>query len=141
MGLILGSQALVDEIMKRQDEDPEFRKLFKGIDLNVLFVSTDCPGNEDRQYAITIKNGKFTHIKVDIKPAPSELRDPSFDKENFDYKAIGDHQTFFRLLKGEIDLVEWITKVRLEGDFGKPISQLAGLTGFLDVLSTMDIEP
>jgi len=140
MGLRLGSQELVDAIIKRQDEDPAFRKVFQGLSLDVLFVATDCPANEDRQYHITIKNGKFTNIKVDIQPAPSKLRDPAFDKERFDYKVISDHKLFFDLLKGKIDLIQWITKVRVEGDFGKPISQLAALGKLLEVLSTMDLE-
>jgi hypothetical protein len=141
MGLRLGSQELVDAILKRQDEDPAFRKVFHGLSLNVLFVATDGPGNVDRQYHITIQNGKFTNVKVDIQPAPSKLRDPDFDKTKFDYKAIGDHKLFFDLLQGRMDLIQWIPKVRLEGDFGKPISQLAALGKLLDVLSKMDLEP
>jgi hypothetical protein len=141
VGLQLGSQELVDAIIKKQDEDPEFRKAFQGLSLNVLFVATDGPGNVDRQYHITIQNGKFTNVNVDIQPAPSKLREPAFDKVKFDYKAIGDHKLFFDLLQGRIDLVQWIPKVRLEGDFGKPISQLAALGKLLDVLSKMDLEP
>ena len=82
----------------------------------------------------------FTGVGVEIEPAPSKLREPTFDKEEFDFKAIGDYESFSGLLRGKIDLVEWITKVKLEGDFGKPLSQLTRLTGFLDVLATMDLE-
>ena len=57
MGLILGSQELVDAIAKRQEEDPEFRKTMKGLTVGILFAATDCPGNEDRQYAIKIETG------------------------------------------------------------------------------------
>jgi hypothetical protein len=140
MGLVLGSQELVDAIAKRQKEDPEFRKTMRGLSVNILFAATDCPGNEDRQYAIKIENGEFTGVGVEVEPAPSKLREPSFDKEEFDYKAIGDYKSFSGLLRREIDLLEWIAKVKLEGDFGKSLSQLTRLTGFLDVLSTMDLE-
>ena len=104
------------------------------------YPATDCPGEEDRQYTIVFKQGKFTRVEVDVQPAPSKLREPSFDKGSFDYKAIGDHKRFFELLSGEIDLIEWIKHTRIEGDFGKPLTQLAGLTKFLEVLSTMDLE-
>jgi hypothetical protein len=140
MGLILGSQELVDAIAKRQEEDPEFRKTMEGLTVGILFAATDCPGNEDRQYAIKIEKGTFTGVGVEIEPAPSKLREPTFDKEEFDFKAIGDYESFSGLLRGKIDLVEFITKVKLEGDFGKPLSQLTRLTGFLDVLATMDLE-
>ena len=140
MGLILGSQELVDAIAKRQEEDPEFRKTMKGLTVGILFAATDCPGNEDRQYAIKIENGVFTGVEVEIQPAPSKLREPSFDKSEFDYKAIGDYKSFAQLLRREIDILEWIPKVRLEGDFGKSLAQLTRLTGFLDVLPTMDLE-
>ena len=140
MGLRLGSQELVDAIAKRQEEDPEFRKTMKGLSVGILFAATDCPGNEDRQYAIKIENGRFTGVGVDVEPAPSKLREPSFDKEEFDYKAIGDYKSFAGLLRGEIDILQWIAKVKLEGDFGKSLSQLTRLTGFLDVLSTMDLD-
>jgi len=140
MGLRLGSQELVDAIAKRQEEDPEFRKTMEGLSVGILFAATDCPGNEDRQYAIKIENGRFTGVGVDVEPAPSKLREPSFDKEEFDYKAIGDYKSFAGLLRGEIDILQWIAKVKLEGDFGKSLSQLTRLTGFLDVLSTMDLD-
>lgn len=140
MGLRLGSQELVDAIAKRQEEDPEFRKTMEGLSVGILFAATDCPGNEDRQYAIKIENGRFTGVGVDVEPAPSKLREPSFDKEEFDYKAIGNYKSFAGLLRGEIDILQWIAKVKLEGDFGKSLSQLTRLTGFLDVLSTMDLD-
>lgn len=140
MGLVLGSQELVNAIADRQKADPDFRKTMEGLSVSILFAATDCPGNEDRQYAIKIENGVFTGVGVEIEPAPSKLREPSFDKEEFDYKAIGDYHSFAALLRREIDLLEWITKVKLEGDFGKSLSQLTRLTGFLDVLSTMDLE-
>lgn len=140
MGLVLGSQELVDAIADRQKEDPEFRKTMEGLSVNILFVATDCPGDEDRQYAIKIENGVFTGVGVEKEPAPGKLREPAFDKVKYDYKAIGDYHSFAALLRREIDILQWITKVKLEGDFGKSLSQLTRLTGFLDVLATMDLE-
>jgi len=58
-----------------------------------------------------------------------------------DAKAIADHQTLFELVSGKLDLVNAITKVKIEGDMGKLMKQLDGFIGFLGFLATMDIEP
>ena len=66
---------------------------------------------------------------------------PKFDKDKFDAKAIGDHQTLYELVSGKLYLVDAITKVKIEGDMGKLMTQLDGFIGFLAFLATMDIEP
>ena len=58
-----------------------------------------------------------------------------------DAKAIADHQTLFELVSGKLDLVNAITKVKIEGYMGKLMKQLDGFIGFLGFLATMDIEP
>jgi hypothetical protein len=54
MGYGLGTQELADECMRRQDEDPAFQEKLKELTVRLLFVSTDCPGTEDRQLAFSI---------------------------------------------------------------------------------------
>jgi hypothetical protein len=78
---------------------------------------------------------------VDIQPAPSKLRDTSFNRKEFDAKAIGSHETLYELVSGKLYLIDAINKVNIVGDFGKLLSQLDGFLGFLKFLSTMDIEP
>ena len=141
MGLRLGSQELVDEILNRQDVDPELMSQLTGLTLKLLLVGTDAPGNEDWQYAITLKNGTFTSVKVEIQPAPSNLRSPGFDKNRYDFKVVGEHQLLYKLVTGEIDLVNAIQAVKLEGDFGKLIMQMTGVNGLLSFLAAMDLDP
>ena len=141
MGIKLGTQDLTNEIFRRQDSDPEFQKKLKGLTFNLMLVGTDAPEGQDWQYSIRLKNGKFISVGLDVKSAPSDLRDPEFDKESFDAKAIGDHQTLYELVSGELDLLDAIKKVQIEGDFGKLMEQLSGFLGFLEFLSTMGVEP
>ena len=140
MGIKLGTQDLTDEIFKRQESDPEFQERLKGLTFNLLLVGTDDPKNHDWQYSIVLQKGRFISVELDTKPSPSDLREPTFDKVNFDAKAVSDHQTLFELVSGKLDLLEAIQKVKIEGDFGKLMNQLAGFMSFLEFLSTMDIE-
>jgi len=141
MGLKLGSAELNNEIFRRQESDPEFQAKLKGLTFSLLLVGTDGPGKKDWQYSIKLQKGRFVSVGVDSQPAPSKLRDTSFDKDEFDAKAIGNHQTLYELVSGKLYLLDAINKVNIVGDFGKLMSQLAGFLGFLQFLSTMDIEP
>jgi len=141
MGFKYGSQELVDEILRMQDEDPEIKAKLKGLSFNLILVGTDAPGNVDWQYAISLDKGKFTNVDVDIQPAQSDLRGEKFDKEKFDAKVISDHDTLYKLVTGRSDVMDVIQKVKVIGDFGKFISQLKGFTGFIEFLSTIDIDP
>lgn len=141
MTIKLGTQDLTNEIFKRQAEDAEFQSRLKGLTFNLLLVGTDNPDGNDWQYAIELHNGQFVNVGLDVQPAPSDLRSTSFDKKKFDAKAISDHQTLFELVSGKLDLVNAITKVKIEGDMGKLMKQLDGFIGFLQFLAIMDIEP
>ncbi len=141
MGFKLGSSELNNEIFRRQESDPEFQSSLKGLTFNLLLVGTDGPGEEDWQYSIKLQKGKFVSVGVDNQPAPSILRETTFDKKEFDAKAIGSHQTLYELVSGKLYLIDAIGKVNIVGDFGKLMSQLDGFLGFLKLLSTMDIEP
>ena len=141
MSIKLGTQDLTNEIFRRQEEDTEFKSRLKGLSFNLLLVGTDNPDGNDWQYAIELQKGQFVNVGLDVKPAPSELRSTSFDKESFDAKAIADHETLYELVSGKLYLVDAITKVKIEGDMGKLMTQLDGFLGFLAFLATMDIEP
>jgi hypothetical protein len=141
LGLRFGSQELVDEILNKQDVDTELMSRLAGLTLSLLLVGIDAPGNKDWQYAIILKNGTFTSVKVEIQPAPSNLRGPGFDNKNFDFKVVADHQILYKLVIGEIDLVQAIQAVKLEGDFGKLMMQMTGINGLLSFLAAMDIDP
>jgi hypothetical protein len=136
----LFTREMVDEMLRLQDSDPEFRARLKGLNFSFILVGTDAPGNEDRQLEIILKDGHFVSVNVDIKPAPSDLRNLTFDKARFDAKIIGDHQTIFELISGNLDLIEAIKKVSIEGDFGKLITKASGFMNFIQYLSTRDIE-
>jgi len=137
----LFAQEMVNEMLRLQDADPEFRARLKGLNFSFILLGTDAPVNEDRQLEIILKDGHFVSVGVNIKPAPSDLRNLTFDKTRFDAKIIGDHQTIFELISGKIDLFEAIKRVRIEGDFGKLITKASGFMGFIQYLSTCDIEP
>jgi len=137
----LGTQELADECMLRQDVDPFFQEKLKGLTIKLLFVGTDCPGDEDRQLAIELAGGRFVDIVVSAKPAPSDLRTAPFDNTKYDFRVQAPQQTLVDLIHGKIDLITAIQLVKIEGDIGKLMSQAAGFIGFIELLSTMDIVP
>ena len=141
MGLRLGTQEAADECLRRQDEDPAFKEKFKGLSITLLFVGTDCPGNEDRQLALDIENGHFNEILVSAKPAPSDLRTAPFDHTKYDFRVQGPQQTLVDMINGKLDMLQALDKVKIEGDIGKLMAQFAGFVGFLEVLANMDLEP
>jgi len=87
MSTKLGTQDMANEIFRRQKEDPEFQSRLKGLAFNLLLVGTDNPEGNDWQCAIELHDGQFVNIGLDVQPAPSELRDPVFDKDRFDAKG------------------------------------------------------
>jgi hypothetical protein len=141
MGWKLFTAEMVDEMLRLQDADPEFRQKLKRLNFSFILVGTDAPGNEDRKLEIILKDGRFVNVNVNIKPAPSDLRNPTFDKTKFDAKIVGDHHTIFDLVSGKFDLLEAISKVRIEGDFGKLVAKASDFMNFIQYLSTQDIEP
>jgi putative sterol carrier protein len=126
--------------MRRQDIDPSFQAKLKGLNLKLLFVGLDCPGNEDRQLALELDHGRFASIGVSSKPAPSELRSAPFDPAKYDFRVQAPQKTLVDLINGRMDLITAIQLVKIEGDIGKVMAQAAGFIGFIDLLSTMDIE-
>ena len=141
MGFRLGTQELANECMKRQDEDPGFQEKLKGLTIRLLFVGTDCPGDEDRQLALDIENGRFNEIVVSAKPAPSDLRTAPFDHTKYDFRVQAPQQALIDLIHGKIDLLGALDKVKIEGDIAKLMTQFTGFMGFIEYLGNMDIVP
>jgi hypothetical protein len=137
----LGSQELANECWRRQEEDPTFQEKLKGLTVKFLFVCLDCPGNEDRQLALDIDNGRFLEIIVTRKPAPSDLRTAPVDHTKYDFRGQGEEKTFIDLINGKIDLIQTLPLVKIEGDFSLVVTKAAGFMAFIDFLKTMDIEP
>ena len=141
MGIRLGTQAVPDEVQRRQEEDPEFQKRLKGLSFSLILVGTDDSENCDWQYSIKFKNGKIARQDLERQPAPSKLRELTFNKKEFDAKVIGSHQTIYDFVTGKLDIPGMLTNVQIEGDFGKFMSQMKGFEDFIDFLKSMNFEP
>ena len=142
MGLRLGSQELANEFWRLQKaKDPEFIEAFKGLNIRLILLGTDAPGKEDKQLFLNIENGQFVEITPETKPAPSDLRTRPFDHTKYDCRAMAPQQTLIDLCSGNIDLIEAITKVKIEGDIGKLMSQFAEFMKFITYLGKKGIEP
>ena len=141
MGFGLGTQALADECMRRQDEDPTFQQKLKGLTARLLFVSTDCPGNEDRQLALDIENGRFNEIVVSAKPVPSDLRNAPFDHTKYSFRVVAPRQLLIDMINGKAELLDVMGKIKIDGDMGIFMAQVQGFIGFIEYLGTMGIEP
>jgi putative sterol carrier protein len=141
MGLSLGSQELADECLRRQEEDPEFQEKLKGLDVKLLMVCNDCPGNEDRQLAIVFEDGRLTEIFVEAKPAPSDLRTVSFDHTKYEFRVQAPEDTLIDMINGKMDMIQALPVVKIEGDIGKLMAKAEGFANFIKFLGTMDIVP
>jgi hypothetical protein len=141
MGVRLGTKEVNDATLQKQETDPEFKAKLKGLTFDFLLVGTDGPGNQDYQYEIKLQKGRFVHLGFDAQPAPSKLREPGFDKEQYQAKCVAPHKTLYDLICGNLELLEAIRTVYISGDFGKFMAQLPGFMGFLEFVATLGIEP
>lgn len=142
MGLRLGSKELANEFWRLQKVgDPEFIEAFKGLNIRLILLGTDAPGKEDKQLFLHIENGQFVEITPETKPAPSDLRTRPFDHTKYDCRASAPQKTLVDLCNGRIDLIEAITKVKIEGDIGKLMSQFAEFMKFITYLGKKGIGP
>jgi len=141
VGIRLGTQAVPDEVQRRQDEDPEFQKRLKGLTFSLILVGTDDSENCDWQYSIKFDNGKITKQDLERQPAPSELRELKFNKKEYNAKVVGNHQDIYGFVTGTLDIPTLLTRVQIEGDFGKFMSQMKGFEDFIGFLKSMNFEP
>jgi hypothetical protein len=142
MGLKLGTQETANLFFKMQSEgDPKFMESIAGLNLSLLMVCHDCPGNVDRQLAISFVDGRFTEIIASEKPAPSDLRTAPFDHTKYDFRVQAPISTIVDLCNGKMDLIEAIPVTKIDGDFAKLMANAQGFMRFIQFLGTLDLEP
>lgn len=142
MGLSLGTQELADEFWKLQEaEDPAFLEAIQGLNLNLLFLCNDCPGNVDRQLALVFEDGRFAEITSTQKPAPSDLRTAPFDHTKYDFRVQAPVDDLVHMISGKEKVLDTLAKVKIEGDLGKFMAQIQGFMRFIEYLGTLDIQP
>jgi len=142
VGLQLGTQEAANEFWRLQEErDPKFMEAIAGLNLNLLMVYHDCPGEMDRQLAITFEDGKFTEIAVSEKQAPSDLRTVPFDHTKYDFRVQAPVNTIIDMCKGKMNMIEALPQVKIEGDFARLMANVQGFMRFMEFLGTLDLEP
>jgi len=142
VGLHLGTQEAANEFWKLQEKgDPKFKEAIAGLNLSLLMVYHDCPGNVDRQLAITFEDGRFTEIIATEKPAPSDLRTAPFDHTKYDFRVQAPIKTIIDLCNGKMNMIEALPQVKIDGDFAKLMANAQGFMRFIEFLGTLDLEP
>jgi hypothetical protein len=142
MGLSLGKQELSNILLRLQEEgDPKFKEAIAGLNLGLLMVCQDCPGNVDRQLAISFEDGRFTEIIHTEKPAPSDLRTAPFDHTKYDFRVQAPVNMLVDLCNCKTNLIETLPAVKIDGDFAKLMANVQGFIRFTEFLGTLDIEP
>ena len=133
------SQEMVGEMVKRA-EAPEAQEAFKGLNIALLLVATDCPGNEDRQVKLIIKEGKLLNIEVLIKPAPSDLRTAPVDKSQFDARVLCRFEKLIDIVQEKMSLISALGYVKIDGDMPKLMKQVGGFVALLKFIGSLPIE-
>jgi hypothetical protein len=134
------SKEMIDEMMKRAEEDPELPEKLKELTIRLLMVGTDCPGNEDRQYTVIVTDGKLISIEMEIQPAPSELRTTPVDKSKFDSRVLCPYETLLDLVQEKMSMVAALGKVKIDGDLPTLMTQIEGFIAFMQFMNTLPLE-
>jgi putative sterol carrier protein len=137
------TQEMLDEVMKRAEADPQSASKFKKLNIRIVLLATDAPGNEDRQAAITLVSGKFTGAKVTIQPAPGEMRTAPFDAAAYDARVVSPYDTLVELLSGEINMMRMMKalgKMKIDGSKSKLMTQAGGFIALLESLGAVQVE-
>jgi len=134
------SQEMVDEMIKRAEVDAELPSMLKGLTIRLLMVGTDCPGNEDRQYIVILEDGKLIDIKMEMQPAPSDLRTAPLDKAKFDSRVICPYETLLDLVQERMSMVAALGKVKIDGDLPILMTQVEGFIAFMQFMNTLPLE-
>ena len=130
-----------DEMMWRLETNQKYQSKLKGLSIRLILLSTDAPGNEDRQYAMSLEDGKFIDFEVQAKPAPSDLRTAPLDRTKYDARMTAPHQTLFEMVQGRQELLSGLDKLKIEGDIGKMMAQTRGFIKLALFIGSMPIEP
>jgi len=133
------SQEMVDEMLKRAEE-PEALAAYKGLNFALVLVAKDCPGNEDRQVKLGIKDGKLVNVEATIKPAPSDLRTAPVDKAVLDAKVMSNFDKLTDIVRGKIGMVSAMRYVKVDGNLPKLLKQANGFVALLKYIGTLPIE-
>jgi len=142
MGLPLGSQELADEFWRlEREKDPAYLEAVQGLNIRFLMLCLDCPGNEDRQLALTIEDGHFTKIEVSRAPAPSSLRTVPFDHTQYDFRGAAPENIFIDMIKGRIGMLDVLPHIKIDGDFARLMATVQGFMSFIAYLKNVDIVP
>ena len=137
------TQEMLDEVMKQAEGDPQSASKFKKLNIRIVLLATDAPGNEDRQAAITLVNGKFTGAKVTIQPAPSEMRSAPFDAAEYDARVTSPYDTLVDLLSGDINMMRMMKalgKMKIDGSKSKLMTQAGGFIALLKSLGSVPVD-
>ncbi|MFA5367073.1 MAG: hypothetical protein WC333_04275, partial [Dehalococcoidia bacterium] len=126
----LVSQEMVNEMLER-GKDPEVRKGFKDLNIALFLVATDCPGNEDRQAKLVIKDGELIDTEVIIKPAPSDLRTAPFDESQFDARVVCRFDKLIDIIQEKMSLIAALGYVKIDGNMAKLMKQVGGFVELL----------
>lgn len=133
------SQEMADEMLSRA-ETPEAREALKDIDIALLIVATDCPGAEDRQIGIVIREGKLARPEVKIESAPSDLRTASLDSAWFDARVVCRFEKLIDIIQDKISLVGALAYVKIDGDMSKLMKQVNGFAALLKFIGSLPVE-
>lgn len=137
------TQEMLDEVVKRAEEDPESASNFKKLTIRIVLLATDAPGNEDRQAVLTLVDGKFTSATLEIQPAPGELRTAPFDATKYDAQVTSPYETLVDLLSGDISMMRMMKalgKMKVDGSKSKLMTQAGGFIALLKSLGAIPVE-
>lgn len=137
------TQEMLDEVVKRAEENPNSASELKRLTIRIVLLATDAPGNEDRQAALTLDNGKFTSAAVETRPAPSDLRAAPFDSSKYDARVTSPYSTLVELLSGDISMMRMMKalgKMQVDGSKSKLMTQAAGFIALLGSLSAVPVD-
>jgi hypothetical protein len=134
------SREMVDEMVKRAEADAELPSKLKGLTIRLQMVGTDCPGNVDTLFSITLEDGKLTNMEMEVYPAPSDLRTAPLDKTRFDSRVLCPYETLLDLVQEKMSMVAALGKVKIDGDLPKLMTQVEGFIAFLQFMNTMPLE-
>jgi len=130
---------MVDEMVKRA-KDPKAREGFKDLNIALFLVATDCPGKEDRQAKLVIKNGEIIEVEVTAKPAPSDLRTAALDRSRFDARVVCKFEKLIDIIQEKMSLIAALGYVKIDGDMAKLMKQVGGFVELLKFIGTLPIE-
>lgn len=137
------TQEALDEFKKLMETDPEVKKTIKDkkMSMSTILVATDCPGKEDREMRVILKDGKLIEAKIEAKPAPSDFRTKPLDKRRYNIKLVDRYEAMARLMSGKTSLAMGGTRqMKIQGDMMKMMSQTESFMSFLDVMRKIPLE-